>query len=106
MKLVDILGTHIDIDLDTQPEKDLPRSSLIFQSVGLFAGFGLILGGLPGALIGHFMLSDALGLGPERGVWVGALTGAIVVSTLVIISIRSMSAHLAETQHLQSPIAH
>jgi cation transporter-like permease len=91
-------------DLDTQPEKDLPLSRLISLSMGLVAGCGLILGGLIGALVGHFLLENALG--PELVVAVAAIVGAIVVVIIGVTSILFMSSRADATHLQQSAITH
>lgn len=106
MNLVDMLEARIDAELDIQPEQDLPKSNLLFQTVGLFAGCGLILGALPGALVGHFVLEDAFGLGTDSAIWLGALIGAIAVAMLASVLISTLSSRIAATEPSQSFVAH
>ena len=85
---------------DAQPEQDIRPSRLASLSMGLVVGSALLLGGLIGALIGHFLLEDAFGLGHD--VTVGAVSGAIIAVALGILSVRAVSSHVAERHGRQT----
>ncbi|HWV34765.1 MAG TPA: hypothetical protein VNZ55_03980 [Thermomicrobiales bacterium] len=71
-----------DVNMDTQPEVDETPSELVSLSTGIVVALGFILGGLIGALLGHFWLDDAFGWGQD--VTVGAVIGIIVGGALAI----------------------
>lgn len=98
--------TYYDEDLDTQPEKDVPPSRMLSLSMGLLLGCGMILGTLLGALVGHFLLDDALGLGSEHDIWVGAIAGAIIVGVIAVVSVKALSARAADRDQHRSPVTH
>lgn len=86
------MQTHTD--LDRQPEEDLSPSALASLSTGLVPSAGLIFGALIGALVGHFWLDDAFGLGQD--VLVGAIIGAIVLAILGVLLVRLITARVAD----------
>jgi hypothetical protein len=82
-------------DLDRQMEGDVSPAGLLFLTVGLVVGCGLILGALVGALLGHFMLDPNLGM--AHGTSIGSLAGAIVFPILGCIGLRAAVAHMMAT---------
>ena len=84
-------------DLDEQMEGDVSPAGLLYMSVGLAVGCGLILGALIGALLGHFVLAPDYGL--ANGTVLGSLVGAVAVSILAWVGLRSLSSHLTSTTH-------
>jgi len=81
-------------NLDTQPEQDARPARLVSLSMGLMLGCGLIMGALVGALLVHFLLDDAFGLGHD--VTIGAIAGAIVGAILSVASVKALSSRVAE----------
>lgn len=69
-----------NLDLGREPEADASPARLVSLGLGLILSAGLIFGALIGALVGHFWLDGAFGLG--RDVLVGALIGALVPAAL------------------------
>lgn len=82
-------------DLDKQMEGDVSPAGLLYLTVGLAVGFGLILGGLFGALLGHFVLDPQLGL--AHITTIASLIGAIAVSVLCYIGLRAAASHMTAT---------
>ena len=82
-------------DLDKQMEGDVSPAGLLFLTVGLVVGCGLILGGLFGALLGHFVLDPDLGL--AHGTVIGSVVGAVIVATLGFIALRAEVGHMLTT---------
>jgi hypothetical protein len=106
MKLSNVLGTHLDAELDRQPETDMPGFRLLSLSVGLLAGCGLILGALLGSLVEHFVVDGVLGIGTNGDIWMGAVVGAIVVAIIAVFSVRRMSSRMAARHQLQPSETH
>jgi uncharacterized protein YqgC (DUF456 family) len=79
-------------DLDKQMEGDVSPAGLLYLSVGLAIGFGLILGGLFGALLGHFVLDPQLGL--AHVTTIASLVGAIAISVLCYVGLRAAASHI------------
>lgn len=79
-------------DLDKQMEGDVSTAGLLYLTVGLVVGFGLILGGLFGALLGHFVLDLSFGL--AHSTTIAALVGAFLVSMLCYIALRAAASHM------------
>ena len=82
-------------DLDKQMEGDVSPAGLLFLTVGLVVGCGLILGGLFGALLGHFVLDPEYGM--AHGTSIGALVGAITLAILGFIALRTVASHMMTT---------
>lgn len=84
-------------ELDRQMEGDVSPAGLLYMTVGLAVGCGLMLGGLIGAMIGHFVLEPDYGM--ANGTIIGSLVGAVVISTLAYLGLRAASMHLMTTDH-------
>jgi hypothetical protein len=82
-------------DLDKQMEGDVSPAGLLFLTVGLVVGCGLILGGLFGALLGHFWLAPGYGL--AHATVIGSIVGAVIVATLLFFALRAEVGHLMAT---------
>jgi len=74
--------------IHTQPEYEENGIELVEMSTGLVIAVGFILGGMIGSLVGHFMLTDAFGLGQD--VIVGGVIG-IIVGGLLTLGIERMA---------------
>lgn len=79
-------------DLDKQMEGDVSPAGLLFLTVGLVVGCGLILGALFGALLGHFVLDPEFGV--AHGTSIGSLVGAIVFASLGYVALRAVADHM------------
>ncbi len=90
--------------LDMQPEKDQPAWRLLSLGTGLIAGCGLILGALLGALVGHFLLEDALGT--TLDIVIPAIIGGLVVVAIGVIAIRRMSSRIATSERRRMQASH
>ncbi len=82
-------------DLDKQMEGDVSPAGLLYLTVGLVIGFGLILGALFGALLGHFVLDPQFGIGHLTTI--ASFAGAIVVAVLCCIGLRAATSHMMAT---------
>lgn len=82
-------------DLDRQMAGDVSPAGLLFMTVGLVVGCGLILGALIGAMIGHFVLD--LDLGVANGTVIGSLVGALLVSVAGYVGLRAAADHMKGT---------
>ncbi len=82
-------------DIDKQMEGDVSPAGLLFLTVGLVVGCGLILGALIGALIGHFVLDPDFGM--ANGTAIGSLVGAVIVACLGYVGLRTASSHMMVT---------
>ncbi len=91
-----------NVDLDTQPEKDVRPSRMVSLSLGLVLACGLIIGALIGALVGHFLLDNAFGLGHD--IMLGAIVGAVIVDILGLVAVRAMSSQVADKNRSRSSV--
>jgi hypothetical protein len=82
-------------DLDRQMEGDVSPAGLVYLTVGLVFGFGLILGGLFGALLGHFVLDPQFGI--AHITTIASFVGAFVVAALCCIVLRATASHMVAT---------
>lgn len=82
-------------DIDKQMGGDVSPAGLLYLSVGLVIGFGLIVGGLFGALLGHFVLDPQFGT--AHITTIASLVGAIVVAVLCYIGLRAATSHMLAT---------
>ena len=82
-------------DLDKQMEGDVSPAGLVYLTVGLVVGFGLILGALFGALLGPFVLEPDFGM--TNGTFIGSVVGAVIISVLAFIALRATAGHMMAT---------
>ena len=82
-------------DLDKQMEGDVSPAGLLYLTVGLVIGFGLILGALFGALLGHFVLDPQFGM--AHLTTIASFVGAIAVAMLCYIGLRAATSHMMAT---------
>ena len=79
-------------DLDEQMEGDVSPAGLLYMTVGLVVGCGLMLGGLIGSMLGHFWLEPEFDM--TSGTVIGALVGAGLFAMLGFVGLRAAAGHM------------